>query len=188
MDALSHSLEAYCVPDYDPMADGMALEGMRLVAQWLPIAVADGKNIEARAQMLAAAMMGAAAFRKGLGAMHALSHAIGAMYDTHHGLTNAVLMPYVMKFNEPALGPKLERLARFLQLEKPSARAVLEWVLQLRRQLGIPHSLAELKVPENEADIVAAKAAADGCAPTNPVPAGKDEMLRIFQAALGGAL
>ncbi|HEY7689134.1 MAG TPA: iron-containing alcohol dehydrogenase [Dongiaceae bacterium] len=188
MDALSHSLEAYCVPDYDPMADGMALEGMRLVAQWLPIAVADGKNIEARAQMLAAAMMGAAAFRKGLGAMHALSHAIGAMYDTHHGLTNAVLMPYVMKFNEPALGPKLERLARFLQLEKPSARAVLEWVLQLRRQLGIPHSLAELKVPENEADIVAAKAAADGCAPTNPVPAGKDEMLRIFQAALAGAL
>ena len=90
MDALSHALEAYCVPDYDPMADGMALESMRLVAEWLPVAVADGTNIEARSQMLSAAMMGAAAFRKGLGAMHALSHPIGAMYDTHHGLTNAV--------------------------------------------------------------------------------------------------
>ena len=98
------------MPDYDPMADGMALEGMRLVAEWLPVAVADGGNLEARSQMLAAAMIGAAAFRKGLGAMHALSHPIGAIYDTHHGLTNAVLMPYVLKFNEAALQPKMRRL------------------------------------------------------------------------------
>ena len=107
MDALSHCLEAYCVPDYDPMADGMALEGMRLIAEWLPVATAEGGNLEARAQMLAAAMIGAAAFRKGLGAMHALSHPIGAIYDTHHGLTNAVLMPYVLSFNRPAIGAKM---------------------------------------------------------------------------------
>lgn len=187
MDALSHSLEAYCVPDYDPMADGMALEGMRLVAEWLPVAVADGKNLEARAQMLSAAMIGAAAFRKGLGAMHALSHPIGAMYDTHHGLTNAVLMPYVLKFNENALQAKMARLAHFLGLENPSFDAVLKWVLQLRRQLDIPHTLRDLKIPSNEAEIVAAKAAADGCATTNPVPAGKAEMLRIFISAFAGA-
>ena len=188
MDALSHSLEAYCVPDYDPMADGMALEGLRLVAEWLPVAVADGGNLEARAQMLSAAMMGAAAFRKGLGAMHALSHPIGAMYDTHHGRTNAVLMPYVLKFNEQALGPKMRRLAHFLELEKPSFDAVLEWVLQLRRRLGIPHTLRELNVPVDDAETVAAKAAADGCAPTNPVPVGKGELLQIFRAAFDGAL
>lgn len=188
MDALSHSLEAYCVPDHDPMADGMALEGMRLVAEWLPVAAADGSNLEARAQMLSAAMMGAAAFRKGLGAMHALSHPIGAMYDTHHGRTNAVLMPYVLKFNEQALGPKMRRLAHFLELEKQSFDAVLEWVLQLRCQLDIPHTLRELNVPAGEAEIVAAKAAADGCAPTNPVPVGKAELLQIFRAAFDGAL
>jgi alcohol dehydrogenase class IV len=188
MDALSHSLEAYCVPDYDPMADGMALEGLRLVAEWLPVAIADGRNLEARAQMLSAAMMGAAAFRKGLGAMHALSHPIGAMYDTHHGRTNAVLMPYVLKFNERALGPKMQRLAHVLELKHPSFDAVLDWVLRLRRELHIPHTLRELGVPSDEAEIVAAKAAVDGCAPTNPVPVGRAEMGQIFRAALEGAL
>jgi len=188
MDALSHSLEAYCVPDYDPMADGMALEGMRLVAEWLPVAVADGSNLEARAQMLSSAMMGAAAFRKGLGAMHALSHPIGAMYDTHHGRTNAVLMPYVLKYNEPALGPKMERLARFLQLTTPSFDGVLEWVLRLRQEFSIPHTLRDLGVPADDAEVVAAKAAADGCAPTNPVPVSQAELLQIFRAAFDGVL
>jgi alcohol dehydrogenase class IV len=188
MDALSHALEAYCVPDYDPMADGMALEGMRLVAEWLPVAVADGTNIEARAQMLTAAMMSAAAFRKGLGAMHALSHPIGAMYDTHHGLTNAVVMPYVLKFNESALQAKMRRLAHYLELPQSSFAAVLDWVLQLRAQLDIPETLEDLNVPSEEVDVVAAKAAADGCAPTNPVPVGKAEMAKIFQAAYDGAL
>jgi alcohol dehydrogenase class IV len=188
MDALSHALEAYCVPDYDPMADGMALESMRLVAEWLPVAVADGTNIEARSQMLAAAMLGAAAFRKGLGAMHALSHPIGAMYDTHHGLTNAVLMPYVLKFNETALQAKMRRVASYLELPSSSFAAVLDWILQLRAQFDIPETLEDLDLPSHEIDIVAAKAAADGCAPTNPVPAGKAEMARIFQAAYDGAL
>jgi alcohol dehydrogenase class IV len=188
MDALSHALEAYCVPDYDPMADCMALESMRLVAEWLPVAVADGTNIAARAEMLSAAMMGAAAFRKGLGAMHALSHPIGAMYDTHHGLTNAVVMPYVLKFNEAALQPKMRRLAHYLELPTSSFGAVLDWILQLRAQLDIPETLEDLNVPAEEVEIVAAKAAADGCAPTNPVPVGHAEMVKIFQAAYDGAL
>ncbi|HZF33058.1 MAG TPA: iron-containing alcohol dehydrogenase [Candidatus Angelobacter sp.] len=188
MDALSHCLEAYCVPDYDPMADGMALEGMRLIAEWLPLAVADGGNLGARTQMLAAAMIGAAAFRKGLGAMHALSHPIGAIYDTHHGLTNAVLMPYVLSFNRPAIGAKMERLARFLGLPAPSFDAVLAWILQLRQRVAIPHSLAAIGVDDGRADEVTRKAAADGNAPTNPVPVGAAELRGIFDRALRGAL
>ena len=187
MDALSHCLEAYCVPDYDPMADGMALEGMRLIAEWLPAAVADGGNLEARTQMLAAAMIGAAAFRKGLGAMHALSHPIGAIYDTHHGLTNAVLMPYVLSFNRTAIETKMTRLARFLDLPSPSFDAVLAWILELRQQLAIPHDLAAIGVDDRRADEVARKAAADGNAPTNPVPLGAAELREIFDRALRGA-
>ncbi len=188
MDALSHCLEAYCVPDYDPMADGMGLEGMRLIAEWLPAAVSDGGNLEARTQMLAAAMIGAAAFRKGLGAMHALSHPIGAIYDTHHGLTNAVLMPYVLMFNRAAIEAKMERLARLLALPAPSFDAVLTWILDLRRQLAIPHGLAAIGVDDRRSDEVARKAAADGNAPTNPVPAGAAELRGIFDQALHGAL
>jgi hypothetical protein len=188
MDALSHCLEAYCVPDYDPMADGMALEGMRLVAEWLPAAVADGGNLEARSQMLAAAMIGAAAFRKGLGAMHALSHPIGAIYDTHHGLTNAVLMPYVLSFNRTAIETKMTRLARFLDLASPSFNAVLAWILELRQQFAIPHSLAAIGVDDRRAGEVARKAAADGNAPTNPVKVGAGELREILDRALLGTL
>jgi hypothetical protein len=188
MDALSHCLEAYCVPDYDPMADGMALEGMRLIAEWLPAAVAEGCNLEARTQMLAAAMIGAAAFRKGLGAMHALSHPIGAIYDTHHGLTNAVLMPYVLSFNRTAIETKMTRLARFLDLPSPSFDAVLAWILELQQQLAIPHSLAAIGVDDRRADEVARKAAADGNAPTNPLPVGAAELRGILDQALRGAL
>ena len=188
MDALSHCLEAYCVPDYDPMADGMALEGMRLIAEWLPVATAEGGNLEARAQMLAAAMIGAAAFRKGLGAMHALSHPIGAIYDTHHGLTNAVLMPYVLSFNRPAIGAKMERLARFLGLPAPSFDAVLAWVVELRERLAIPHSLAAIGVDDRRSGEVARKAAADGNAPTNPVRIDAEGLRHIFERAVYGKL
>jgi len=188
MDALSHCLEAYCVPDYDPMADGMALEGMRLIAEWLPVATDEGGNLEARAQMLAAAMIGAAAFRKGLGAMHALSHPIGAIYDTHHGLTNAVLMPYVLSFNRPAIGAKMERLARFLGLPAPSFDTVLAWVIGLREQLAIPHGLAAIGVDERRSDEVARKAAADGNAPTNPVRIDAAGLRHIFERAVRGEL
>ncbi|MGE0726094.1 MAG: iron-containing alcohol dehydrogenase, partial [Alphaproteobacteria bacterium] len=117
MDALAHNLEAYCSPFHHPMGAGIALEGMRLVKEWLPRAVADGSDLEARAHMMAAASMGAVAFQKGLGAIHALSHPVGAIYDSHHGLTNAVFMPYVVAFNRGAVADKLARAAAYLGLE-----------------------------------------------------------------------
>ena len=149
MDALAHNLEAYCAPGYHPMADGIAVEGMRLVKDWLPRAVADGGDIEARANMLAAASMGATAFQKGLGAIHSLSHPIGAIYDTHHGLTNAVMMPYVLAFNRPAIEAKMPRLAAWLGLEQHSYAGVMDWVLGLRETLKIPHGLDGLGVDDS---------------------------------------
>ena len=129
MDALAHCLEAYCAPGYHPMADGIALEGMRLVFENLPRAFADGKDLTARAHMMAAAAMGATAFQKGLGAIHSLSHPIGALYDTHHGMTNAVFMPYVLAFNRPAIEERIGRAAAYLGIEggfDGFAKAVLE--------------------------------------------------------------
>src|SRR3546814_12994 len=161
MDALAHCLEAYCAPGYHPMAEGIAVEGMRLVKEWLPIAVKDGKNLAARAYMLTAASMGATAFQKGLGAIHALSHPIGAVYDTHHGLTNAVFMPYVLEFNRRAIDAKMVRLAAWLDLPNPSFQAVMDWVLTLRSELKIPHTLKELGVGTDRLDELSQMAAED---------------------------
>ena len=138
MDALAHCLEAYCAPGFHPMADGIAVEGMRLVKVSLPTAVKDGKNLVARANMMAAASMGATAFQKGLGAIHSLSHPVGAVYDTHHGLTNAVVMPYVLEFNREAIEEKMVRLAAWLGLPNPSFKSVMSWVIALRKEIGIP--------------------------------------------------
>ncbi|MGH8189587.1 MAG: iron-containing alcohol dehydrogenase, partial [Steroidobacteraceae bacterium] len=135
MDALSHNLEAFCAPFFHPMADGIAAEGMRLIRQWLPVAVKNGANIEARAHMMVASAMGATAFQKGLGAMHSLSHPCSANLNTHHGLTNGVVMPYVLAWNRSALEGKLSRLAAYLGL-KPSFAAVLDWIIELRAQIG----------------------------------------------------
>src|SRR5215211_9242357 len=137
MDALAHCLEAYCAPFYHPLADGIAIEGIRLVKENLARAVkGGGGDIEARAHMMAAALMGATAFQKGLGAIHALSHPVGALYDAHHGLTNAVFMPYVMAFNRPAIEERMTRLAAYLGLSGPSFQAVMDWMLALRKELG----------------------------------------------------
>lgn len=138
MDALAHNLEAYSSTYHHPLGDGIAVEGMRLVKEWLPRAVADGSDLEARAHMLAAASMGAIAFQKGLGAIHALSHPVGAIYDTHHGLTNAVFMPYVLAFNRSAVEVKLARAAAYIGLKDASFDGFLAWVLELRQQLKIP--------------------------------------------------
>jgi alcohol dehydrogenase class IV len=138
MDALSHNLEAYCSPFYHPMAQGMALEGIRLIKEWLPEACRQGGNLTARAHMMVASTMGAAAFQKGLGAMHAMSHPCGAVLNTHHGLTNAVVMPYVMVFNRNAIDERMTALARYLDLPDPSFQAVLDWVLGLREELRHP--------------------------------------------------
>jgi alcohol dehydrogenase class IV len=156
MDALSHCLEAYCAPGYHPLADGIALEGMRLIEESLPLAVKDGKNLAARSYMMAAASMGATAFQKGLGAMHAISHPLGALYNTHHGLTNAVVMPYVLAFNRPEVEERLTRAARYMGLANPGFQGFLDWVLALRREIGIPHTLREIKVDETGGQVTVA--------------------------------
>jgi len=186
MDALAHCLEAYCAPGYHPMAEGIAVEGMRLVKDWLPTAVADGKNLAARAHMLAAASMGATAFQKGLGAIHALSHPVGAIYDTHHGLTNAVFMPYVLAFNRSAIDDKMTRLAAWLGLPKPSFQAIMDWVLALREELKVPHTLKGLKVDDSRLDELSRMAAEDPTAGGNPIPIGAAELRTMYIAALEG--
>lgn len=186
MDAFAHCLEAYFAPGFHPMADGIALEGMRLIHDWLPAAVKDGTDLTARANMMVAASMGATAFQKGLGAIHSLSHPVGAVYDTHHGLTNAVFMPYVLAFNRPAIEDRMTRLARYLGLAEHSFEGVMDWVLELRRELDIPHTAAELGVEESRIDELSEMAAKDPTAASNPVPAGAAEMKQMYLAALEG--
>ncbi len=188
MDALAHCLEAYCAPGFHPMADGIALEGMRLVKEWLPVAVKDGKNLAARAHMLAAATMGATAFQKGLGAIHSLSHPVGAVYNSHHGETNGVVMPYVLVFNRPAIEEKMTRLARYLGLPDPGFPAILNWVQALKKEIGIPNTLADLGVKESDLDMLTPMAVEDPSTGGNPRPAGHAEMRQMFEKAIRGDL
>jgi len=188
MDALSHSLEAYCSPFYHPMAAGIALEGIRLVKEWLPVAVRDGGNLEARLQMLVASSMGATAFQRGLGAMHALAHPLGALYDAHHGTLNAILMPYVLLANRAAIDMRITSLARYLDLPQPSFGALLDWVLALREQIGIPHTLAAIGIDAAQAERIARMAVVDGSAATNPIQFNEDEYADILSKAVAGSL
>lgn len=180
MDALSHCLEAYCSPLFHPLADGIAVEGMRLIHDWLPRAVADGSDLEARAHMLVASSMGATAFQKGLGAMHSLSHPCGANLDTHHGLTNAVVMPYVLAWNRRAIEPRMQRLAAWLGLQRHSYEGVYDWVLELRATIGIPPTLAGLGVREEHAREFAPQALADPSTGTNPLPLSVADFERLY--------
>jgi alcohol dehydrogenase class IV len=188
MDALSHNLEAYCSPFYHPMATGIALEGIRLIKQFLPRAVKDGQDLEARLQMLVASSMGATAFQRGLGAMHALAHPLGALYDAHHGMLNAILMPYVLKANESAIAERIELLARYLELAQPSFASFLDWVLAMRDSLGIPHTLSEIGIDSRDAAKVGDMAVVDGSAGTNPIPFSSADYSRILVAAVEGML
>lgn len=188
MDAFCHCLEAYCAPGYHPYAEGIAVEGMRLVKENLARAVRDGRDIEARGHMLAASQMGSTAFQKGLGAIHALSHPVGAVLDTHHGLTNAVVMPYVIQFNRAAIEDKIVRLARWLNLRTPTFEGFQQWTLDLRREAGIPHTLAELGVKAEHLEKFSEMAAVDPTAGGNPVKAGVPEMRRMYEAAVAGRL
>lgn len=188
MDALAHNLEALCAPGYHPLAEGVAVEGIRLIKESLPTAVRDGSDLVARAQMLAAAAMGATAFQKGLGAVHALSHPVGALYDTHHGLTNGVFLPYVLIFNRAAIAEKMTRLAAYLNLPDPSFEAILTWILELRREIGIPHTLQELGVGDEHFAQMALMAEVDPPAAGNPVPVKAPQLLAIYRHALAGEL
>lgn len=186
-DALAHCLEAYCAPGFHPLADGIAVEGIRLVKESLERAVKTGSDLDARADMMAAAAMGATAFQKGLGAIHALSHPVGSLYDTHHGLTNGVFMPYVLAFNRKAIDERIRRLAAYLGL-RASFRAFMDWILELRARCGVPHTLADLGIDARWADQVVAMAPADPTAGGNPVPLDRRAARTIFNRAMDGRL
>jgi len=188
MDALSHNLEALCSPFWHPMAEGIALEGIRLVHDYLPRAFADGSNLEARMQMLVASSMGATAFQKGLGGMHALAHPLGALYDAHHGLLNAILMPYVLKANREAIEGRLTRAADYLGLDNGGFDGFLQWVLELRSGLEIPHRLADIDIDGREAERIGEMAVADPSAGGNPIAFDAETYSRIFRDAVHGRL
>jgi len=190
-DALAHCIEAYCAPGYHPMADGIAVEGIRLAMENLPKVAAKPDDIEARGHMMSAAAMGATAFQKGLGGIHALSHPIGALYDTHHGMTNAVFMPYVLEANRPAIEDRIKRLAAYLGLE-PTFEAFLKAILDLRKELDVPHTVKELVQGESidaaQRDRIGEMAIVDPTAGGNPVKFTKEFALETFDRAMEGRL
>ena len=179
MDAFAHCLEAYSSPFYHPMSQGIALEGMRLVKEYLPRAYRDGTDIEARANMMSAAAMGAVAFQKGLGAIHSLSHPVGAIYNTHHGMTNAVVMPPVLTFNRPAIEARIASAAAYLGIAG-GFDGFFDYVLRLREELGVPDKLAALGVGTDRIDEMAAMAIVDPTAGGNPVELTLDAAKRLF--------
>ena len=191
MDALAHCLEAYCAPGYHPMADGIAAEGVRLVLENLPKAFANGRDLKARANMMSAAAMGATAFQKGLGAIHSLSHPIGALYDTHHGMTNAVFMPYVLAANRGAIEDRIERLAAYCGISGGFGGFAAR-ILALRQELKIPHALGGLiqGLDMNEArkDLIAEMAIVDPTAGGNPVKLTKELARSLLEDAVSGTL
>jgi alcohol dehydrogenase class IV len=188
MDAFVHCFEAYCAPGFHPLADGIALEGLRLIQEYLPRACANGRDIEARANMLAAASMGATAFQKGLGAVHAIAHPVGSWFDTHHGLTNAVILPYVMVANRNSIGEKSAVIARVLNLRSPNFEGLLQWVLSFREKLGIPHALATIGVNVDNSSVIGREAELDPSAAGNPMPVDASKLEGIFRAAVAGDL
>lgn len=187
MDALSHNMEAYSAPSYHPMAAGIALEGMRLVKENLATAVDQGSDIDARGNMLVASAMGATAFQRGLGAMHALAHPLGGVYDAHHGLLNAILMPYVLKANESAIADRFVRAARYLDIDG-GFDGFLEWVLDMRASLNIPEKLADIGIDTGKLEMIGEMAVKDPSAGGNPIQFSADQYSAILEKAITGKL
>ena len=187
MDALAHNLEAYCAPGFHPMADGIALEGMRLINKWLLTAVKDGSNVEARMNMLTAASMGSTAFQKGLGAIHSLSHPVNALNNVHHGLSNAIFMPYVLNFNKDVIEDRIISLSKYLDLNKKSFDGFMEWILELRSNLAIPHTLKELNV-DFDFDLLSEMALKDPSTQPNPKDISLDQMKKLYINSYEGIL
>jgi len=191
MDALAHCLEAYCAPGYHPMADGIAVEGVRLVFENLPKAFANGKDLTARAHMMSAAAMGATAFQKGLGAIHSLSHPIGGLYDTHHGMTNAVFMPYVLAFNRDVIEGKIERLAAYCAI-KGGFDGFARAIMKLRKELKVPHALPGLikglDMDKRRKALIADMAVVDPTAGGNPVKLTKKAALGLLENSIAGTV
>ena len=189
MDAFAHNLEAYCASGYHPMADGIALEGMNLIKKWLLIAVNEGKNLEARSAMLVAATMGSTAFQKGLGAIHSLSHPVNSVYNIHHGLSNAIFMPYVLTFNKKEIEKKIIKLSEYLGLEEKSFQCFLNWILDLRKELKIPHKLSDVAdVKPSEIDKLSLMALEDPSTSGNPKKLTLEDMKLMYKYSLEGKL
>ena len=187
MDALAHCLEAYCSEVYHPMAHGIAVEGVRIIKNNLVDAFKEPENLYARSQMLVSSPMGSTAFQKGLGAIHSLSHPINAIHDLHHGLTNAIFMPYVIKFNQSVIEEKMERLSKYIELKNQSFDGFLEWILDLRKQLLIPHTLKELNV-KFDFDKLSKMALVDPSTPTNPIVLSQEDMKVLYLNSYEGNL
>lgn len=187
MDALAHCFEAYCAPGYHPMADGIALEGMRLISANLERAFADGSDLAARTHLLMAAAMGATAFQKGLGLIHALSHPVGGLTGLHHGTANAIFQPYVMVHNRPVIEARMPRVAEALGLEGRRFEDVLDWTVALRARLGLPHSLDGILDPSRVAEVVP-MALRDPSLATNPKGCSAEEVEHVLRRSLAGDL
>ncbi len=187
MDALAHCLEAYCAPFYHPLAKGVALEGMALIKGNLAKAVKKGKDLDARGNMLVASSMGATAFQRGLGAIHALSHPFGGLYDAHHGLLNGIVMPYVLKANRKKIEKDIERAAAYLGI-KGGFNGFLKWVLGLRKEIGIPHKLADIGIDTKRLDEVAKMAIKDPSAGGNPIQFSEKQYKALARKCVTGDL
>jgi alcohol dehydrogenase class IV len=189
MDALAHNLEAYCASSYHPMADGIALEGMWLIKKWLTIAVNEGENLEARGNMLTASSMGATAFQKGLGAIHSLSHPVNSVFNIHHGLSNAIFMPYVLTFNRSEIENKIVKLSEYLELKNASFNSFIDWILDLRDKIKIPHRLSECaKITDKDIEKLSPMALNDPCTPENPKKTTLNDMKIMYQHSIEGKL
>ena len=188
MDALAHNLEAFCAPGFHPMADGIALEGIKLIKTSLLKAFKDGKNIEARQNLLAASSMGSTAFQKGLGAIHSLSHPVNAKFNMHHGLSNAIFMPYVLTFNKKSIEKKISSICLFIGIDN-NFESFLNWILELRKELKIPHKLSELiEIKPNELDELSQMALEDPSTSSNPIKLKKDDLKIMYQYSIEGKL
>ena len=187
MDALAHVLEAYCAPFYHPLAAGVALEGMRLIKGNLALAVKQGTDLDARGHMLMASTMGATAFQRGLGAIHALSHPFGGLYDAHHGTLNGIIMPYVLKANRRKVEKDIERAAAYLGI-KGGFDGFLKWILALRKEIGIPHTLGDIGIDTQRLDEVAAMALKDPSSGGNPISFTEKQYKALAKQCVTGDL
>ncbi len=188
MDALAHNLEAFCAPSYHPMAEGIALEGMRLIKSSLFIAFKDGKNIKARQNLLAASSMGSTAFQKGLGAIHSLSHPVNAQFNIHHGLSNAIFMPYVLTFNKSSIENKIVSICDYLDLEK-NFDSFLQWILDLRKNLNIPNKLSDvMDCSDLDLDQLSLMAFEDPSTNGNPIKISKEDLKLMYEHSISGKL
>lgn len=186
-DALVHAIEAYLVPGFHPLCDGLALEGLALIARWLPVAVEEPQNLAARGGMLTGSCLAGIAFLKGLGLVHAISHMVGAEFNTQHGLTNAILLPVVLRFNLPGQEDKVRRMSQAMGLTDTSVPGFISAVEALLDQIGIPKSLGEIGVPADCAARIAEKALKDSAARTNPRTATLAEVVTLTETAIAKA-